>query len=121
LDKDVYSGNFADFKAKYGPIFDWLGVDQNKVSNSQQYQAQAEELVVKKVKRLGSNPTDRDVEVIKQTIPTLSMQSNARKELINYLRRVATNDVNNYNTAYSYFKKNKTLEGFGGGTGSGNW
>jgi hypothetical protein len=122
-DQNIYSGNFADVKAKYAPLFSWLGVDQNKINNSQAYQAQAGNLVLAKIKQLGNNPTDADVEFIKQTIPTLSMQAPARKMLIDYLRRTAKNDISTYSSARTYYEKNKSMSGFGdeGTSGSGNW
>jgi hypothetical protein len=109
---NIYSGNFADVKAKYGPLFEWLGVDPTKVSNSQQYQASVGNLALSKIKQLGTNPTDSDLKFILQTIPTLSMQSAARAELINYLKKVASQDINNYKAAYGYYLKNKTMAGF---------
>ena len=122
-DQNIYSGNFADIKAKYAPLFSWLGVDQDKISNSQMYQASAGNLVLAKIKQLGNNPTDADVEFIKQTIPTLAMQAPARKQLIDYLRRMAQNDISSYKNARSYYEKNKSMSGFGdeGTSGSGNW
>jgi hypothetical protein len=122
-DGNIYSGNFAEIKTQYAPLFSWLGVDQNKINNSQEYQAQAGNLALAKIKQLGTNPTDADLNFIKQTIPTLNMQSGARKALIQYLKDTAKNDIQMFNKAQIYYRKNKTMEGFGGETtsGSGDW
>jgi hypothetical protein len=121
-DNNIYSGNFADVKTQYAPLFSWLGVDQNKINNSQEYQAQAGNLALAKIKQLGTNPTDADLNFIKQTIPTLNMQSGARSALIKYLKDNAKADIRNFNAARSYYQKNKTMFGFGEETSaSGDW
>ena len=110
----IYSGPTADLKTTVGSYLEAIGlggVDNAKIANSQQYQAKIAELGISKLKgALGVNPTDRDLDYVKMTLPLLTKVPAARATLLNLLKSRANADIENYRSATTHYRKNNNLD-----------
>jgi len=110
----LYSGPTADLKttaASYLEAIGLGGIDNDKIANSQEYQAKIADLGISKIKgALGVNPTDRDLEYVKMTLPLLTKVPAARARLLDLLEKRANTDIGNYKSATAYYRKNNNLE-----------
>jgi len=110
----VYSGPIADLKTTVGSYLEAIGlggVDNVKIANSQEYQAKIADLGISKIKgALGVNPTDRDLEYVKMTLPLLTKVPAARARLLDLLEKRANTDIGNYQSATTHYRKYNNLD-----------
>jgi hypothetical protein len=110
----LYSGPIADLKttaASYLEAIGLGGIDNDKIANSQEYQAKIADLGISKIKgALGINPTDRDLEYVKMTLPLLTKVPAARARLLDLLEKRAKTDIGNYKSATTHYRKYNNLD-----------
>lgn len=113
---DVFSGTMASGRVGVANFFNTIGLvskaDSAKLANSEQFQKISGDLILSKIKALGTNPSNADREFIANIIPRLENSAAARKQLIDYLAQKARDVINEADRMDSYARKNKGLSGF---------
>jgi hypothetical protein len=113
---DLVSGAFASNRVGALNLLDTLGMtgvkDKAALANSQQFDKVTGDLILDKIKKLGSNPSNADREFTKNIVPQLASSPVARQELITYLSKKANEVVDETTRLETYARKNKGLEGF---------
>ena len=117
VDSGVYSGSFAGDRTKLANFFETIGapgVDRNKLANSQEYQKHAKELVLSVLKEgVGStNISNADLAFVNETVPQLETSPEARTRLLNYIEGRSQSNIDRFQQADAYARKNRTLGGF---------
>jgi hypothetical protein len=114
--QQLMSGSFATGRVGALNLLNTLGMtsstDTNKLANSEQYTKVSGDLLLDKIKKLGTNPSNTDREFIAKIVPQLENSPQARQELINYLVEKANSVVSETSRLDTYARKNKGLEGF---------
>jgi len=113
---ELVSGAFASNRVGALNLLDTLGMtgikDKAALANSQQFDKVTGDLILDKIKKLGSNPSNADREFTKNIVPQLASSPVARQELITYLSKKANEVVDESTRLETYARKNKGLEGF---------
>jgi len=114
--QQLMSGSFATGRVGALNLLNTLGMtsstDTNKLANSEQYTKVSGDLLLDKIKKLGTNPSNTDREFIAKIVPQLENSPQARQELVNYLVDKANSVVSETTRLDTYARKNKGLEGF---------
>ena len=114
--QDLVSGSFAPNRMGALNLLDTLGMTSNqdkmRLADSQQFDKVTGDLILDKIKKLGSNPSNADREFTKNIVPQLASSPTARQELITYLSKKANEVVDETTRLENYARKNKGLEGF---------
>jgi len=114
--QQLMSGSFATGRVGALNLLNTLGMtsstDTNKLANSEQYTKVSGDLLLDKIKKLGTNPSNTDREFIAKIVPQLENSPQARQELVNYLVEKANSVVSETSRLDTYARKNKGLEGF---------
>ena len=114
--QQLMTGSFATGRVGALNLLNTLGMtsstDTNKLANSEQYTKVTGDLLLDKIKKLGTNPSNTDREFIAKIVPQLENSPQARQELVNYLVKKANNVVAETIRLDTYARKNKGLEGF---------
>ena len=88
------------------------GKDANKLASSEEYTKVTGDLLLDKIKKLGTQPSSTDREFIAKILPQLENSAIARQELINYLAKRANEVVSDVTRMDTYARTNKGLGGF---------
>ena len=114
--QQLMSGSFATGRVGALNLLNTLGMtsgqDTTKLANSEQYTKITGDLLLDKIKKLGTNPSNTDREFIAKIVPQLENSPQARQELVNYLVKKANKVVSETTRLDTYARKNKGLEGF---------
>jgi len=114
--QQLMSGSFATGRVGALNLLNTLGMtsgsDTNKLANSEQYTKVSGDLLLDKIKKLGTNPSNTDREFIAKIVPQLENSPQARQELVNYLVEKVNSVVSETSRLDTYARKNKGLEGF---------
>ena len=114
--KPLISGSNAQIRSDVANFFDTIGISSNKdtmkTSNSQEYTKYASGLVLDKIKKLGTNPSNADREFANRIVPQLENSAQARTELIQYLTKRANEVISETNRMEQYARKNRGLSGY---------
>lgn len=114
--QNVTSGTFASGRVGVANFFNTIGLlgaaDVQKLANSEVYTKSAGDLVLAKIKALGSNPSNADREFIVRIVPQLENSPQARAELISYLQKRANDVIRESNSLETYARQNKGLSGY---------
>ena len=114
--QNITSGTFASGRVGVANFFNTIGLlgssDVQKLANSEVYTKSAGDLVLAKIKALGSNPSNADREFIVRIVPQLENSPQARAELISYLQKRANDVVKETSSLESYARQNKGLSGY---------
>jgi hypothetical protein len=114
--QQLMSGSFATGRVGALNLLNTLGMtsssDTNKLANSEQYTKVSGDLLLDKIKKLGTNPSNTDREFIAKIVPQLENSPQARQELVNFLVDKANNVISETTRLDTYARKNKGLEGF---------
>ena len=115
-DQDLISGSYAKGRVGAANLLNTLGLaseaDVNRLSNSQQFNKVAGDLVLANIKQLGYNPSNADVKFLNETLPQLESSPQARKALINWMASKAQGVIQETNRMEQYAVKNKSLNGY---------
>ena len=114
--QQLMSGSFATGRVGALNLLNTLGMtsgqDATKLANSEQYTKVTGDLLLDKIKKLGTNPSNTDREFIAKIVPQLENSPAARQELINYLVKKANKVVSETTRLDTYARENKGLKGF---------
>ena len=109
----AYSGGGADIRLGVSSMIEgWTGIAPKGLVGSQLYNAEANKLILDRVKALGANPSNADREFIQKTVPQLATSAEARKQMVEWMERTAMKSIDLYQQADSYARKNSGLGGF---------
>jgi hypothetical protein len=114
--QEMVTGTFASGRTAVGNLFGTIGIASNKdklaVANSEQYEKYAGNLLLDKIKKLGTNPSNTDREFIAKIIPQLENSAQARQELINYMAKKAQEVVSETTRLDDYAREKRGLTGY---------
>lgn len=114
--QEMVTGTFASGRAAVGNLFGTIGIASSKdklaVANSEQYEKYAGNLLLDKIKKLGTNPSNTDREFIAKIIPQLENSSQARQELINYMAQKAQEVITETTRLDNYAREKRGLTGY---------
>lgn len=109
----AYSGGGADTRLAVSNMIEgWTGIVPKGLVGSQVYNAEANKLILDRVKALGANPSNADREFIQKTVPQLANNSEARKQMADWMEQKAKKTINLYKKADAYARENSGLKGF---------
>jgi hypothetical protein len=114
--QQLVSGSFATNRVGVLNLLNTLGMTSGKdtqtLANSEQYSKVTGDLLLDKIKKLGTQPSSTDREFIAKILPQLENSAAARQELINYLANRASEVVLEVRAMDTYARKNKGLGGY---------
>ena len=114
--QNITSGTFASGRVGVANFFNTIGLlganDVKKLANSEAYTKSAGDLVLAKIKSLGSNPSNADREFIVRIVPQLENSPQARAELISYLQKRANDVIKESSSLESYARQKNGLSGY---------
>ena len=115
-DQQLISGSFAGGRVGAANLLNTLGLaseaDAKRLSNSQQFNKVAGDLVLANIKQLGYNPSNADVKFLNETLPSLESNPAARRALINWMATKAQGSISEVRNMESYALKNRSLNGY---------
>jgi hypothetical protein len=118
-DKDalgVVSGTGATARIEALKFLDTAGfttpAEKSKLANSENFNKLTGDLVLERIKMLGTNPSNADRDFINKIVPQLESSPVARKQLINYMAEKANGVVREASALSSYGRKNQGLGGY---------
>ena len=115
-DQQLISGSLSGPRAATANFLNTVGLassaDAKRLSNTQQFEKVAGDLVLANIKQLGYNPSNADVTFLNKTLPNLETSPQARKELINWMGIKAQGAVAEVKNMEQYAVKNKSLNGY---------
>jgi hypothetical protein len=114
--KNITSGTFASGRVGVANFFNTIGLlgsgDVQKLANSESYAKLASDLVLDKIKALGTNPSATDRDFVVRIIPQLENSPQARADLIAYLQKRANQTIQETTAMERYARENKGLSGY---------
>lgn len=114
--KNITSGTFASGRVGVANFFNTIGLlgsgDVQKLANSESYTKLASDLVLDKIKALGTNPSSTDRDFVVRIIPQLENSPQARADLIAYLQKRANQTIQETTAMETYARQNKGLSGY---------
>lgn len=114
--QQLVSGSFATNRVGVLNFLNTLGMTSGKdaktLANSEQYSKVTGDLLLDKIKKLGTQPSSTDREFIAKILPQLENSPAARQELINYLANRANEVVSEVRAMDTYARKNRGLGGY---------
>lgn len=109
----AYSGGGADARLAAANLIEgWTGIAPKGLVGSQIYNAEANKLILDRVKALGANPSNADREFLQKTVPQLATNAQARTAMADWMERQAQRSIKTYQDADAYARKNRGLGGF---------
>lgn len=109
----AYSGGGADTRLAVSNMIEgWTGIAPKGLVGSQIYNAEANKLILDRVKTLGANPSNADREFIQKTVPQLATSSAARKQMADWMEEKANKSIKLYRKADAYAREHSGLKGF---------
>ena len=115
-DQQLISGSFAGGRVGAANLLNTLGLaseaDAKRLSNSQQFNKVAGDLVLANIKQLGYNPSNADVKFLNETLPNLESSPAARRALIDWMATKAQGSISEVRNMENYALKNKSLNGY---------
>jgi hypothetical protein len=114
--QQMTTGTFASGRVAVGNLFNTIGISSNKdqlaTANSEQYQKYAGSLLLDKIKKLGTNPSNTDRDFIAKIIPQLENSAQARQELIDYMANKANEVITETTRMEQFARQNRGLSGY---------
>lgn len=116
-DKGLIGGSFAAGRVGATNLLNTLGLisgkDTDRLSASEQFTKTANDLVLKAIGgKLGAGISNADRDFIRAIVPQLETSAAARRELINYMRKVNVKVAEEMNKLEDYARENNGLKGF---------
>lgn len=110
----VFTGSWASRSTDAANFLNTLGlpIQADKLANSQEFNAQVGELILSRVKQLGSNPSNSDREFVERTVPNLTQSPQARQALLDYMQNQAKRTMDTYQSADQYGRAHNGLGGW---------
>jgi hypothetical protein len=114
--QQMTTGTFASGRVAVGNLLGTIGIASDKdklaTAKSEEYQKYAGNLLLDKIKKLGTNPSNTDREFIARIIPQLENSAQARQELIDYMVTRANEVINETTRLEQYARQNRGLGGY---------
>ena len=114
--QQMTTGTFASGRVAVGNLLGTIGIASDKdklaTAKSEEYQKYAGNLLLDKIKKLGTNPSNTDREFIARIIPQLENSAQARQELIDYMATRANEVINETTRLEQYARQNRGLGGY---------
>lgn len=116
-DRGLIGGSFAEGRVGATNLLNTLGLvsgkDTARLSASEQFTKSANELVLNAIGgKLGAGISNTDRQFIERIVPQLETSAAARRELIDYMRKLNLKVVDEANRLEEYARTNKTLGGY---------
>lgn len=116
-DDKLISGTFANNRVGVANFLNTLGlasgVDKERISNSQQYQKVAGDVILQTLGgKLGSGFSNADREFIASLVPQLETSPEARRKLIDFMQRKNQDIIKEATNLETYARQNKGLGGY---------
>jgi hypothetical protein len=116
-DRGLIGGSFAADRVGVTNLLNTLGLvsgkDTARLSASEQFTKSANELVLNAIGgKLGAGISNTDRQFIERIVPQLETSAAARRELIDYMRKLNLKVVDEANRLEEYARTNKTLGGY---------
>ena len=116
-DRGLIGGSFAAGRVGATNLLNTLGLvsgkDTARLSASEQFTKSANELVLNAIGgKLGAGISNTDRQFIERIVPQLETSAAARRELIDYMRKLNLKVVDEANRLEEYARTNKTLGGY---------
>lgn len=91
-----------------------VGLDPNQIADAQTVTSLISNLAIQDIKRLGTRPTDKDMEILLQTLPSLSKLPGGNQKVVSALMQVNKRVIAKARIMRNILRKNKgrSLEGF---------
>jgi hypothetical protein len=114
--QQMTTGTFASGRVAVGNLLGTIGIASDKdklaTAKSEEYQKYAGNLLLDKIKKLGTNPSNTDREFIARIIPQLENVPQARQELIDYMAKRANEVIGEATRLEQYARQNRGLGGY---------
>jgi hypothetical protein len=114
--QQMTTGTFASGRVAVGNLLGTIGIASDKdklaTAKSEEYQKYAGNLLLDKIKKLGTNPSNTDREFIARIIPQLENVPQARQELIDYMAKRANEVIGETSRLEQYARQNRGLGGY---------
>lgn len=81
-------------------------------ANMQTFQAAQNQLVLKQAEALKGAMSDRDIQLLEETLPQFGNDPRANAVILDILERAANRSIQNYEAADAYASQNRSLRGF---------
>jgi hypothetical protein len=112
----VISGTGAEARVSALKFLDTAGFttpsEKTKLANSENFEKLTGDLVLERIKQLGTNPSNADREFINKIVPQLSTSALARQQLITYMSNRANQVIQEASSVSDYGRKNDSLKGY---------
>lgn len=109
----IFDGGGARAKTELANmLYGITGIEMKNLPGSQMFNAEASKLILDRIKSLGANPSNADREFIEKTVPMLATSATARQNMFNFMERKALGQIDRYQQADKYARKNSGLGGF---------
>lgn len=114
---NVLAGGGAETRADIANwLSGWTGVDvvdPEVLKDTQAFNAQTSKMILDSLGgSLGAGVSNADVQFIRNTVPKLEYSREARQELMDFLRKRASDNIDVYNRAREYGEAHGGLKGF---------
>lgn len=114
--QQMTTGAFASGRVAVGNLLSTIGIasDKDKIatSKSEEYQKYAGSLLLDKIKKLGTNPSNTDREFVARIIPQLENSAQARQELLDYMAAKAKEVISETTRLEEYARDKNGLKGY---------
>lgn len=116
-DDKLISGAFANNRVGVANFLNTIGlasgIDKERISNSQQYQKVAGDVILQTLGgKLGSGFSNADREFIASLVPQLETSPGARRKLIDFMQRKNQDIIKEATNLEQYARQNKGLGGY---------
>ena len=116
-DRNLIGGSFAQGRVGATSLLNTLGLisgkDTDRLSASEQFTKTANDLVLKAIGgKLGAGISNSDRQFIERIVPQLETSAAARRELIDYMRKINMKVADEATRLESHARKNRSLEGY---------
>lgn len=116
-DDKLISGTFANNRVGVANFLNTIGLasgaDKERISNSQQYQKVAGDVILQTLGgKLGSGFSNADREFIASLVPQLETSPEARRKLIDFMQRKNQDIIKEATNLEQYARQNKGLGGY---------
>lgn len=109
LDSGLETGFGAEYQVAAGRLAQRLNLSDIDVSQKEGFLALSNELVLPRVKQLGVNPTDKDLDFVVKGNPTLTKTPEGNRYIIGILKLKAQRDIARAEFDQRFFEENADL------------
>lgn len=86
--------------------------EKTKLASSENFNKLTGDLILERIKQLGTNPSNADRDFVAKIVPQLESSAQARKQLIEYMADKANQVITEANKLSTYGRTNRGLKGY---------